>query len=132
MSGLRCLRNFLLGLGAASAGPFCPCYFRPIVMGFMERVAPIVGETIKALAKVAFVPDPSAGAHYSRTTSIVSSAYKRHGRILEFALRESLRESRRRALRAYDTRASPVLLARFGFRSMAAGGAEYDGLRDDL
>lgn len=65
------------------------------VMGFMERVTPIVDETIRALAKVNFVPDPIAGAHYSRSTSIVSSAYKRHGRILEFALRESLRESNR-------------------------------------
>jgi hypothetical protein len=64
-------------------------------MGFMERVAPIVDETIQALAKVEFTQDPIAGAHYSRTTSIVSSAYKRHGRILEFALRESLRESNR-------------------------------------
>ena len=64
-------------------------------MDFMERVAPIVDETIKALAKVEFIPDPIAGTHYSRTTSIVSSAYKRHGKILEFALRESLRESNR-------------------------------------
>jgi hypothetical protein len=64
-------------------------------MGFMERVTPIVDQTIKALAKVDFVPDPIAGARYARTTSIVSSAYKRHGKILEFALRESLRESNR-------------------------------------
>jgi hypothetical protein len=64
-------------------------------MGFMERVAPIVDETISALVKVEFIPDPIAGTHYSRTTSIVSSAYKRHGKILEFALRESLRESNR-------------------------------------
>jgi hypothetical protein len=60
-------------------------------MGFMDRVAPIVDQTIQALAKVDFVPDPIAGAHYARTTSIVSSAYKRHGKILEFALRESNR-----------------------------------------
>ena len=59
----------------------------------MERVTPIVDETIKALAKVEFIPDPIAGVHYSRTTSIVSSAYKRHGKILEFALRESLRKA---------------------------------------
>jgi hypothetical protein len=59
----------------------------------MERVALIVDETIQALAKVVFILEPIAGAHYSRTTSIVSSAYKRHGRILEYALRESLRES---------------------------------------
>jgi hypothetical protein len=64
-------------------------------MAFMERVAPVVDDTIRALAKVKFVEDPIAGARYSRATSIISSAYKRHGRILEFALRESLRESNR-------------------------------------
>src|SRR5215813_11624135 len=64
-------------------------------MAFMERITPVVDETIRALAKANFVEDPIAGAHYSRTTSIVSSAYKRHGRILEFALRESLRDSNR-------------------------------------
>lgn len=61
----------------------------------MERVAPVVDETIRALAKVRFVEDPIAGVRYSRATSIVSSAYKRHGHILEIALRESLRESNR-------------------------------------
>src|SRR5215471_12112607 len=64
-------------------------------MTFMERVAPVVDETIRALAKVRFVDDPIAGVRYSRATSIISSAYKRHGRILELALRESLRESNR-------------------------------------
>lgn len=64
-------------------------------MTFMDRVAPVVDETINALAKVRFVEDPIAGARYSRATSIVSSAYKRHGHILEIALRESLRESNR-------------------------------------
>ena len=64
-------------------------------MSFMERVAPVVDETIRALAKTKFIPDPVAGLKYSRATSIVSSAYKRHGRILETALRESLRESNR-------------------------------------
>src|SRR5262245_48533509 len=64
-------------------------------MAFMERVAPVVDDTIQALAKVRFVEDPIAGARYSRATNIISSAYKRHGRILEFALRESLRESNR-------------------------------------
>jgi hypothetical protein len=61
----------------------------------MERVVPVVDETIRALSKVKFVEDPIAGIRYSRATSIISSAYKRHGRILEFALRESLRESNR-------------------------------------
>jgi hypothetical protein len=64
-------------------------------MTFMERVAPVVDETIHALAKTKFVQDPVAGLKYSRATSIVSSAYKRHGRILETALREGLRESNR-------------------------------------
>jgi hypothetical protein len=64
-------------------------------MTFMERIAPVVDETIKMLSRVQFLEDPIAGAHYSKATSIVSSAYKRHGRILEFALRESLRESNR-------------------------------------
>ena len=78
----------------------------------MERVTPIVDETIKALAKVEFIPDPIAGVHYSRTTSIVSSAYKRHGKILEFALRESLRESNRHKVwndQAFKSREKPTL-----------------------
>jgi hypothetical protein len=62
---------------------------------FMERVAPVVDATISALARKKFDVDPIAGAHYSRATSIVSSAYKRHGKILETALREGLRESNR-------------------------------------
>jgi hypothetical protein len=65
------------------------------VASFMERVVPVVDDTIKALSHTKFIPDPIAGLKYSRATSIVSSAYKRHGRILETALRESLRESNR-------------------------------------
>jgi hypothetical protein len=64
-------------------------------MTFMERVCPVVDDTIHALSKTKFVEDPVAGVRYSRATSIISSAYKRHGRILETALRESLRESNR-------------------------------------
>jgi hypothetical protein len=64
-------------------------------MSFMERVCPVVDDTIRALSKTKFVEDPIAGVRYSRATSIISSAYKRHGRILETALRESLRESNR-------------------------------------
>lgn len=62
---------------------------------FMERVAPVVDETIRALARTKFIEDPIAGDRHSRNTSIISSAYKRHGRILETALRESLKESNR-------------------------------------
>lgn len=71
-------------------------------MKFMERVAPVVDETIRALGKQDFVEDPIAGARYSRATSIISSAYKRHGGILEFALRESLRESNRHKIWSDD------------------------------
>ena len=64
-------------------------------MTFMDRVAPVVDQTIDALARTSFNEDPIAGEKYSRATSIVSSAYKRHGRILETAIRESLRDSNR-------------------------------------
>jgi hypothetical protein len=62
---------------------------------FMERVGPVVDATISALARKRFINDPIAGEHYSRATSIISSAYKRHSKILETALREGLRESNR-------------------------------------
>ena len=67
-------------------------------MSFMERVSPIVDLTILTLAKTKFVVDPIAGPKYSRATSIVSSAYKRHGRILEVAIREGLRDSNRHTI----------------------------------
>lgn len=64
-------------------------------MSFMERVIPIIDQTIDALARMRFIEDPIAGSQYSRQTSIISSAYKRHGRILETALIEGLRDSNR-------------------------------------
>ena len=64
-------------------------------MDFMERIKPVLDETIGALAKTKFIEDPVAGDRYSRATSIISSAYKRHGRILEAAIREGLRDSNR-------------------------------------
>ena len=62
---------------------------------FMERVGPVVDQTIAALAATRFIDDPVAGIRYSRATSIISSAYKRHGKILETAIREGLRDSNR-------------------------------------
>ena len=62
---------------------------------FMARVGPVIEETIRSLASKKFLEDPIAGNRHSRNTSIISSAYKRHGRILETALRESLRDSNR-------------------------------------
>jgi hypothetical protein len=69
----------------------------------MERVTPVVDETIRALSATKFVEDPIAGVSYSRATSIISSAYKRHGRILETALRESLKDSNRHRVWREDT-----------------------------
>src|ERR1700704_2901458 len=71
-------------------------------MSFMERVCPVVDDTIRALSKAKFIEDPVAGVRYSRATSIISSAFKRHGRILETALRESLRESNRHTVWQQD------------------------------
>lgn len=62
---------------------------------FMNRVTPVIDATIRSLASKSFIVDPIAGEQLSRSTSIISSAYKRHGRILEAALRESLRDSNR-------------------------------------
>jgi hypothetical protein len=69
----------------------------------MERVAPVVDATIAALSRTSFIEDPIAGLKYSRDTSIISSAYKRHGKILETAIREGLRDSNRHRVWSEDT-----------------------------
>ena len=38
-----------------------------------------------------FPPDPIAGPHFSRIVSVMSSAYKRHGYIIERAILEQLK-----------------------------------------
>ena len=60
---------------------------------FFERVLPEVERTIELLRKKKFRIDPIAGEHYSRSTSVISSAYKRHGSIIEAALRERLKDN---------------------------------------
>jgi hypothetical protein len=60
-----------------------------------DRVKPLVDETVRRLAVKAFRNDPIAGTRYARATSIVSSAYKRHGKILEAAIFERLRDNNR-------------------------------------
>ena len=62
------------------------------VSAFMERVGPVVDATIAALSRTRFIDDPVAGVKYSRATSIISSAYKRHGKILETAIRRIARQ----------------------------------------
>lgn len=64
-------------------------------MAYLDRVTPVVDLTISRLASQRFLVDPISGEKFSRQTSIISSAYKRHGAILEVAIRESLRESNR-------------------------------------
>jgi hypothetical protein len=64
-------------------------------MAYIDQVKSIVDQTITTLASADFDVDPIAGEKYSRQTSIISSAYKRHGTILERAMLQSLRESNR-------------------------------------
>lgn len=56
----------------------------------LEAVKPTVDRTISKLASTRFVIDPIAGEELSKITSIVSSAYKRHGAIIEVALFEAI------------------------------------------
>ena len=52
-----------------------------------------VDATIERLARKRFAADPLVGERYSRITSIVSSAYKRHGAIIEHALLAALKSA---------------------------------------
>ena len=57
----------------------------------LDLMKPEIEKTIKRLDTKRFDPDPIAGPHFSKITSVMSSAYKRHGYILERAVLESLR-----------------------------------------
>src|SRR5262249_234295 len=48
-----------------------------------DRVEPLVDETVRQLGGKGVRDDAIGGGRYARATSIVSSAYKRHGKILE-------------------------------------------------
>jgi hypothetical protein len=54
----------------------------------LEVMKPEIESTIKRLDLKHFEPDPIAGPHFSKITSVMSSAYKRHGYILERAILE--------------------------------------------
>lgn len=58
----------------------------------LDRLIPLIDETIRKLAQTKFRLDPLGGRKYSRATSIVSSAYKRHGVLLGQAIIERLKE----------------------------------------
>lgn len=60
--------------------------------GVLDLVRPTVDQTIRRLSNASFTVDPIAGEQLSRITSIVSSAYKRHGTIIEVALFHALSE----------------------------------------
>lgn len=62
---------------------------------YFERMRPAVDDTIHKLGTAHFREDPIAGRKYSRATSIISSAYKRHGAILQKALLERLKDCAR-------------------------------------
>jgi hypothetical protein len=62
---------------------------------FMQMMTPIIDRIIDSLSRATFNEDPICGPRYSRISSILSSAQKRHGRVLEIALREGLRASNR-------------------------------------
>ena len=56
----------------------------------LDLLKPDIEKTIRALDSKRFAPDPIAGPHFSKITSVMSSAYKRHGYILEHAILEAL------------------------------------------
>ena len=57
----------------------------------LKKLKPIIDQTILKLSKPNFRQDP-IGGKFAFITSVISSAYKRHGAILEEALVERLRE----------------------------------------
>ncbi|PSL21645.1 hypothetical protein [Shimia abyssi] len=59
----------------------------------IEILKPEVEATIERLHSKKFRPDPIAGEHFSKIVSVMSSAYKRHGYILEKAILERLKQN---------------------------------------
>jgi hypothetical protein len=57
----------------------------------LDVMLPEIEKTIKKLDAMSFDPDPIAGPHFSKITSVMSSAYKRHGFILERSVLEALK-----------------------------------------
>jgi hypothetical protein len=57
----------------------------------VEVLEPEIEATIQRLNDKVFHPDPIAGPHFSRIVSVMSSAYRRHGYILERAIVEQLK-----------------------------------------
>ena len=64
-------------------------------MPILDLLKPQVDATIASLASAEFRPDPIAGALFSRMVSVLSSAYKRHGPIIERSIVECLNQNPR-------------------------------------
>ncbi|GIT89224.1 hypothetical protein [Roseobacter sp. OBYS 0001] len=60
-------------------------------MSLLKILEPEVEATVQRLRAKKFKPDPIAGEHFSRIVSVMSSAYKRHGFIIERAILEQLK-----------------------------------------
>ena len=60
-------------------------------MSLVELLEPEIEATIQRLNIKKFHPDPISGPKFSRIVSVMSSAYKRHGLILERAILEQLK-----------------------------------------
>jgi hypothetical protein len=58
----------------------------PTSQTLLELLEPEIEATIRRLHIKKFHPDPIAGRNFSRIVSVTSSAYKRHGNIIEKAL----------------------------------------------
>jgi len=64
-------------------------------MTLLDTMKESVDTTIDALANAEFRPDPIAGTLFSRVVSVLSSAYKRHGSIIEGAILNRLQQNPR-------------------------------------
>jgi len=65
------------------------------ISSFMERMQPVLDTALERLSSAQFRADPIGGVKYSRATSIISSAYKRHGQILGRSILERLKDCHR-------------------------------------
>ena len=59
----------------------------------LNTMTPLIDETVERLNVKKFRPDPIGGEHFSKIVSVMGSAYKRHGFILERAILERLAEN---------------------------------------
>ncbi|MCH8348422.1 MAG: hypothetical protein IH901_08045, partial [Proteobacteria bacterium] len=59
-------------------------------MSILEKLRPHVDETVGRLIETEFRIDPIAGERFSKIPSIIGSVQKRHGTIIEMALREAI------------------------------------------